>query len=219
MLAELAVMALLTLASHPMHISVPELDIYHEAGHAAMFRHYGIPIASVTFTPDLERGYGGHVRTACNPPTVGQTAQENWMRASAAGQAAADHRHWLINPRLPQAPEATTLIEEFARFERDIADHPDSPQHHDVRNFVLLALVRDTGIRESGSNARTGPAAWAAVWLEAVELVRSDEVWPVVEAVALDVIGNLRDLTAEEYEAIATRAIDRRADLKQGHHG
>jgi hypothetical protein len=193
-----------------MHVHVLELDIYHEAGHAAVFRHYRIPIASVIFTPDLERGYGGHVLTACHPPTTGRTALENWMRASAAGQAAADYRHRLINPRLTQAPEATTLIEEFERFARDIADRPDSPQQHDVRNFVLLALARDSEIRESGSDAQTGPSAWAVVWLDAVELVRSDDVWPVVKTVALDVMGNLRDLTGEEYEAIAATATARR---------
>jgi hypothetical protein len=193
-----------------MQVHVLELDIYHEAGHAAVFRHYGIPIASVIFTPDLGRGYGGHVRTACNPPTMGRTALENWMRASAAGQAAADYRHQLINARLPQTPETATLIEDFERFACDIADDPDSPQPHDVRNFVSLAFARDTEIRESGLDARTGPAAWAAVWLDAVELVRSDDVWRVVETVALDVMGNLRDLTAEEYEAIAATATARR---------
>jgi hypothetical protein len=189
-----------------MQIAVSELGIYHEAGHAAVFRHYGIPIQSVITTPDLEHRYGGMVIPACEPPVTGRVALENWMRALAAGQAAADHRYWLMYPCMPHEPEPEVLMAEFESAARQIADHPNPPRQDDVLNFASLGINRDREIRDCDSDSRTGPVTWVAVWLEAIELVRSDEIWRVVQVVARDLMADLRDLTGEEYEALAAKA-------------
>lgn len=166
-----------------MIVPIQETSVYHEAGHAAMFAHFGITIDYVSIRPDLVNGYGGVVKTAVEPPQSGKLVLEDWMRSSAAGRLASDHRLRLNVPSVKQptfaVPDVAKLISEFEEVAVDLAANPDRPGHDDLRNFVGLGLLRDVEVEDS---QQIGPRAWVQTWLEADQLVRG-ELWPAVRAV------------------------------------
>jgi hypothetical protein len=192
-------------------IPIQESTIYHEAGHAAAFWCYGIPLRYVSIRPDLAHGYGGMAVTAVEPPDKGLPELEKWMRASAAGQVAKNHRCGIATPK------TTDLITKFHRVIADMNDNPDRPGHHDMRNFAYLGLRRDTEIRETGTGVETGPEGWTLIWLDAEQLIRS-KLWPAVQAIADELltianahvgqdISTLPDLAGQEVVAIASEAM------------
>jgi hypothetical protein len=87
---------------------------------------------------------------------TGRAALENWMRAAAAGQAAERYRR---GRRVPEAAELTT---EFNSSAADVTENPDRPDHHDMRNFADLGLLRDLEVSEADA-VQAGPAGWVPV--------------------------------------------------------
>lgn len=78
--------------------------------------------------------------------------------------------------------------------------------HSDMRNFVTLGRHRDRKIHASHPDLATGPAGWIPVWLSAWSIVRTPEVWAVVELLADDLKASPRALTGQEIEGIVARA-------------
>jgi hypothetical protein len=193
-----------------MIVDIGQEDVYHEAGHTAMFCYYKIPIQYVSVRPDLVNGYAGMVVPAVNEPTEGRLSLEDWMRCAAAGDAA--KRHILRRG----IPEATDLITAFTIAATDIAENPNNPRHSDMRNFAYLGRQRDQEIRQTDAS-QTGSEGWEPIWLEAEELIRG-ELWSAVQAVAerlwTMVVANqgkdltsLPDLNGEEACAIVLEAM------------
>lgn len=60
-----------------MIVGIGEEDVYHEAGHAAMFCYYNIPIQYVSVRPDLANGYAGMVVVAADEPSNGRAELED----------------------------------------------------------------------------------------------------------------------------------------------
>ena len=171
--------------------------MYHEAGHAAAFLHYGIPLKHVSITPDLAKGYGGHTAPAISPPDSGRAELENWMRACAAGDAASDRRCGR------RAPAESVLVAEFEQAQCEVDGMlAGSVPPSDVRNFAWLASRRDMEVAEPDG---TGPKAWAATWLEARDLIA--EIWPAVEAIAQKLISTLKDMDGQEAAILADHAM------------
>lgn len=146
--------------------------IYHEAGHTAMFVYYDIPIQHVSIRPDFANRYGGMVVLAQDPPQSGKEALENWMRCSAAGDAAKIRGY-----NLPTVGDKE-LIENLERAKAIVSDDPDNPGHNDMQNFATLGLKRD---REAGVE-QAGPLGWIPILRDAERLING-EIWPAVEAV------------------------------------
>lgn len=205
-----------------MRIQVRESTIYHEAGHAAAFWHYHIPIQYVSLRPDFTKGYGGMVVTAESPPTAGQTELRNWMHASAAGQIA--EANCQGRPRLTY----DDLLTRFRRAAADIANAPDPPRHDDMRNYAGLGILRDRQAeKETDKPPETGPATWITVWLEAEQLVR-DQLWPAIKAIAGRLlatvnahvgqdVATLPDLMGQDVCALAAEAMKTSPTLADAH--
>jgi hypothetical protein len=159
----------------PVTLSIPiqESDCYHEAGHAAVFAYYGIPLKYVRIRPDLVAGYGGSVEVAVEPPTSGLDELQNWMRASAAGEVAASAKAGA------KVPTAEKLIAKIMQGVKSLIDYPESAIHNDMRSFATFGLYRDGATEPEQAK----PEGWIPVWLECEELVRG-KLWAAVEAVA-----------------------------------
>jgi hypothetical protein len=195
-----------------MIVGIGEEDVYHEAGHAAMFCYYNIPIQYVSVRPDLANGYAGMVVVAADEPSNGRAELEDWMRCAAAGDAARSH----ILRR--DIPETDDLIAVFIRALTDITENPDRRGHSDMRNFTRLGHRRDRELSQADAS-QAGPAGWAPIWLDAETLVRGD-LWPAVQAVAERLwemvvandgkdLADLPDLDGEEAAAIVSEAMSR----------
>lgn len=193
-----------------MIVSIGEEDVYHEAGHAAMFCYYNIPIQYVSVRPDLANGYAGMVVLAADEPTGGRAELENWMRSAAAGDAA---KRYSLRRSIP---EADGLISMFSRAVQDITENPDRQGHSDMRNFARLGLRRDQELPQTDAS-QTGPTAWAPIWLDAEGLIRG-ELWPAVQAVGRRLwamvvandgkdLADLPNLDGEEVAAIVSEAM------------
>jgi hypothetical protein len=193
-----------------MIVSIGEEDVYHEAGHAAMFCYYNIPIQYVSVRPDLSNGYAGMVVLAADEPTGGRAELENWMRCAAAGDAA---KRYILRSSIPEAGD---LIAVFRRAVEDITENPERPGHSDMRNLARLGLRRDQELSQA-LGGQNGPTAWAPIWVEAERLIRG-ELWPAVQAVerrlwAMVVandgkdLADLPDLGGEEVAAIVSEAL------------
>ena len=193
-------------------VSIGEEDCYHEAGHAAMFAYYGIPIEYVSVRPDLANRYAGMVKPAVEMPTTGKTELENWMRCAAAGEAAKRHR------LRRSAPEDANLIMVFTQAAEDVTENADSLRHSDMRNFAEAGLRRDQEIPQTNGD-QTGPANWVPIWREAEELV-AGELWIAVQAVGEKLwamviandgkpITDLPDLDGDEVATLVSQAMSK----------
>jgi hypothetical protein len=193
-----------------MIVSIGQEDVYHEAGHAAMFCYYNIPIQYVSVRPDLVNGYAGMVVLAADEPTGGRAELENWMCCAAAGDAA---KRYTLRSGMP---EASGLIAVFSRATEDITENPACQSHSDMRNFARLGLRRDQELPQADAG-QAGPTAWASIWLDAERLI-TGELWPAVQAVerrlwAMVVandgkdLADLPDLDGEEVAAIVSEAM------------
>jgi hypothetical protein len=192
-----------------LSIRIQEADCYHEAGHAAMFVYYDIPLEYVRIRPDLAAGYGGSVKTAVAPPTMGIDELQNWMRASAAGEVAVN---WRVGRK-----ELTTgqLIAKFSQALQSIAEHPDFAVHDDMRNFAYLGIYRD-GLT---APEKARPEEWIPVWRETEQLISSTlrpavqevaiKLWAMVDANAGSEISTLPDLSGAEAASIVLTALGR----------
>lgn len=191
----------------PLSIPIQESDCYHEAGHAAMFVYYDIPLEYVRIRPDLAAGYGGSVKVAIDPPTTGRSELQNWMRASAAGEVATNRKVGR------QELTAQQLTAKFHLAVQSLMDDPDSPIHNDIRNFALFGLYRDGATGPEQGH----PEGWIPIWYESGQLIRN-KLWPAVEAVASKLwamavanigqdISMIPDLTGEESASIVRAAI------------
>jgi hypothetical protein len=86
---------------------------------------------------------------------------EKWMRCAAAGEAA-ERRGYGRGPR-----DDARLVEIFEQTIEWLTRNPDTVFHHDMINFVRLALKRD----EEVPPEQAGPPNWIKIWQEAEELI------------------------------------------------
>lgn len=191
-----------------MGVPIVGTIIFHEAGHAAMFTYYKIPIQSVSIRPELALGYGGMLRPAIDEPDADQEQLEKWMQCAAAGQAAERRGYG----RQPQAD--AWLVDIFTRTVEFLSNNPDSEFHDDMLNFVRLALVRGKEVAQE----QAGPSNWIAIWRKAEDLIRGD-LWPAVEAVHArllsiaesnmgKLIGEMPDLDGDEAAELVYAALN-----------
>lgn len=185
-------------------MSVPfpilEIDLYHEAGHAAMFAYYRVPISYISIKPDPKDGYGGMVVIAAEPSSTDRHELEAWMRSAAAGRIAANHRQGL---RVPANGEVLSIL---VAAEEDLAKTPDNPKHDDLRSFAILGLHRDE--LHSERLSEVGPASWVSIWLETESLIRgrlwpavcalSDKLWAIADASTGKKIAEIPNLDGKE---------------------
>lgn len=194
-------------------MSVPfpilEIDMYHEAGHAAAFTYYRVPISHVTIRPDLENSYGGMVVIVADTSTADRYELESWMRSAAAGRIATDYLQGL------RVPSDTEVLSMLTAADEDLSDTPDSIKHDDLRNFAILGRRRDELDAERPPNV--GPRSWVPVWRETEILMRGrlwpavralvDKLWAIADASIGKDIADIPNLDGKEAAAIVWNAL------------
>jgi hypothetical protein len=176
------------------------ISCYHEAGHAVMLWHYGIPFEYVTMRPPVGSSHRGQTVMGDRPEIGGPADLEIEMQVAAAGEIAATRV--FTTKKVPTDDE---LIRAFARAAAQVTDNPD----HSIEDQLIFAktgLARDEEIHNAAPRAPVGPANWLPIWRQAEDLIRT-ELWPAVHAVAEELRRTARDLDCKEIGVLATAAM------------